>query len=45
SNNEICNSLFLALSTVKGYNQNIFEKLGVSRRTQAVLKAKELGLV
>lgn len=45
SNNEISNSLFLALSTVKGYNQNIFEKLGVSRRTQAVLKAKELGLV
>lgn len=44
SNREICDRLYLALSTVKGYNQNIFEKLEVSRRTQAVLKAKELGL-
>jgi LuxR family maltose regulon positive regulatory protein len=44
SNQEICNTLFLALSTVKGYNQNIFEKLEVNRRTQAILKAKELGL-
>ena len=44
SNQEICNTLFLALSTVKGYNQNIYEKLGVGRRTQAILKARELGL-
>lgn len=44
SNQEICNTLFLALSTVKGYNQNIYEKLGVSRRTQAILKARELFL-
>jgi LuxR family maltose regulon positive regulatory protein len=44
SNREICDTLFLALSTVKGYNQNIFEKLGVNRRTQAVLKAKEHSL-
>jgi len=45
SNQEICDTLFLALSTVKGYNQNIFRKLQVNRRTQAVAKAKELGLV
>lgn len=45
SNQEICDTLYLALSTVKGYNQNIFEKLGVNRRTQAILKAKEIGLV
>jgi LuxR family maltose regulon positive regulatory protein len=45
SNQEICDTLFLALSTVKSYNQNIFGKLQVSRRTQAVAKAKELGLV
>ena len=45
SNQEICDTLFLALSTVKGYNQNIFAKLHVNRRTQAVAKAKELGLV
>ena len=45
SNQEICDRLFLALSTVKGYNQNIFGKLEVNRRTQAIVKAKELGLV
>jgi len=45
SNQEICDSLFLALSTVKSYIQNIFGKLGTNRRTQAVAKALELGLV
>jgi len=45
SNQEICDKLFLALSTVKGYVQNIFGKLEVNRRTQAVAKAIELGLV
>jgi LuxR family maltose regulon positive regulatory protein len=45
SNQQICDQLFLALSTVKGYNQNIFGKLDVNRRTQAVAKARELGLV
>ena len=45
SNQEICDRIFLALSTVKGYNQNIFGKLGVNRRTQATAKAIELGLV
>ena len=45
SNQQICDTLFLALSTVKGYNQSIFGKLEVNRRMQAVAKAKELGLV
>jgi ATP/maltotriose-dependent transcriptional regulator MalT len=45
SNQEICDALFLALSTVKGYNQGIFGKLQVKRRTEAVAKAKALGLV
>ena len=45
SNQDICNSLFLALSTVKGYNQNIFGKLQVKRRTEAIARARELGLV
>lgn len=45
SNQEICDTLFLALSTVKGYNQTIFGKLQVKRRTEAVVRAKELGLV
>lgn len=45
SNQEICNTLFLALSTVKGYNQAIYGKLQVKRRTEAVAKAKALGLI
>lgn len=45
SNREICSTLFLALSTVKGYNQTIYGKLQVNRRTEAVIKAKALGLV
>ncbi len=45
SNDEICKRLFLALSTVKGHNRLIFDKLQVQRRTEAVAKARELGLV
>jgi LuxR family maltose regulon positive regulatory protein len=45
SNQEISNRLFLALSTVKGYNQTIYEKLDVRRRTEAIAKAGALGLV
>jgi len=45
SNQEICDTLFLALSTVKGYNQTIYGKLQVKRRTEAVARAKELELV
>ena len=45
SNQEIANSLFVSLSTVKTHNQNLFEKLDVKRRTQAVEKAKRLNLV
>jgi LuxR family maltose regulon positive regulatory protein len=45
SNNEISERLFLALSTVKGHTQIIFEKLDVQRRTEAVARARELGLL
>jgi LuxR family maltose regulon positive regulatory protein len=45
SNAQISERLFLALSTVKGHNRNIFGKLGVRRRTEAVARARELGLV
>lgn len=45
SNQEISDRLFIALSSVKGHNQNIFGKLGVSRRTEAVARARELGLL
>jgi LuxR family maltose regulon positive regulatory protein len=45
SNREISERLFLALITVKGHNQRIFGKLQVERRTQAVARARELGLL
>ena len=45
SNRDIGERLCLALSTVKGHNLNIFEKLQVRRRTEAVARARELGLV
>jgi LuxR family transcriptional regulator, maltose regulon positive regulatory protein len=45
SNHEICKHLFLALNTVKGHNRRIFEKLQVQRRTEAVARARELGLL
>jgi len=45
SNRQICDELFLALSTVKGHNQRIYGKLQVRRRTEAVAKARRLGLI
>jgi len=45
SNREICERLFLALSTVKGYSQTIYAKLAVRRRTEAVARARELDLL
>ena len=45
SNREISERLFVALITVKGHNQRIFGKLQVQRRTEAVARARELGLL
>ena len=45
SNQEIADRIFVSLSTVKTHNQNLFEKLDVKRRTQAVEKAKRLDLI
>jgi len=45
SNREIAEQLYLALPTVKGHNRNIYSKLQVSRRTEAVARARELGLL
>lgn len=45
SNREIAEQLFLALATVKMHNQKIFGKLLVKRRTEAVARARELGLL
>jgi LuxR family maltose regulon positive regulatory protein len=45
SNRQISERLFLALSTVKGHNGRIYAKLAVRRRTEAVARARELGLL
>lgn len=45
SNHEISEKLFLALDTVKGHNRRIYGKLQVQRRTEAVARARELGLL
>jgi len=45
SNHEICERLFLALDTVKGHNRRIYDKLQVQRRTEAIARARELGLL
>ena len=45
SNSEIGERLSLALDTVKGHNRNIFGKLQVKRRTEAVARARELDLL
>ena len=45
SNQEIASKLFVSLSTVKTHIQNLFEKLDVKRRTQAVEKARRLNIL
>ena len=45
SNREIGERLFLALDTVKGHNRKIFDKLQVQSRTEAIARARELGLM
>ena len=45
TNAEIAATLFIAEGTVRNHLTNILGKLGVSDRTQAAVKAKELGLV
>ena len=45
SNREISERLFLALDTVKGHNRRIFGKLLAQRRTEAVAKARSLGIL
>jgi LuxR family maltose regulon positive regulatory protein len=45
SNAEISQRLYLALSTIKGHNLRIFDKLQAQSRTEAVARARELGLL
>jgi len=45
SNQEIAAAIFVSLSTVKTHLQNLFEKLDVKRRAQAVEKARKLNLI
>nr|WP_314877838.1 LuxR C-terminal-related transcriptional regulator [uncultured Pseudomonas sp.] len=45
SNQQISERLFISLHTVKTHASHINSKLGVERRTQAVAKAKALGLL
>jgi DNA-binding NarL/FixJ family response regulator len=45
SNREIANLLVIAEGTVKNHVTNILSKMGVTDRTQAALKAREIGLI
>ncbi len=45
SNQEIADKLYVSLNTIKTHSSNLFLKLEVSRRTQAIQKAKELRLI
>jgi NarL family two-component system response regulator LiaR len=45
SNQQIADKLFVSLNTIKTHSSNLFIKLGASRRTQAVQRAKELKLI
>jgi two-component system, NarL family, response regulator LiaR len=45
SNQEIADKLFVSLNTIKTHTSNLFMKLDARRRTQAVRRAKELGLL
>lgn len=45
SNQEIADKLFLSLNTIKTHSANLFIKLDAKRRTQAIQKAKEVGLI
>jgi DNA-binding CsgD family transcriptional regulator len=45
SNQEIADRLFLSVPTIKTHSSNLFLKLDAKRRTQAVEKARQLGLI
>jgi LuxR family maltose regulon positive regulatory protein len=45
SNQEIAAQLYLSLRTIKFHTSNIYGKLGVKSRTEAIAKARDLGLL
>ncbi|HVS92555.1 MAG TPA: helix-turn-helix transcriptional regulator [Mucilaginibacter sp.] len=45
SNQEIADKLFVSLNTIKTHTAQLFEKMEVKRRTQAVDLGKKLGLI
>lgn len=45
SNKEIADKLYISLNTVKTHSTNLYVKLDVKRRTQAVQRAKEMQLI
>lgn len=45
TNQQIADKLFVSLNTIKTHTSNLFLKLEVSRRTQAVQRGKELRLI
>jgi LuxR family maltose regulon positive regulatory protein len=45
SNQDIARKLFVAVSTVKTHANNVYRKLDVHNRTQAVARARELKML
>ncbi len=45
TNREVADHLVLSVGTIKVHTRHIYQKLGVSSRTQAVAEAAELGLI
>ncbi|MEL6822263.1 MAG: response regulator transcription factor [Calditrichota bacterium] len=45
SNQQIADKLFISLNTTKTHLKNIYQKLEVKRRTEALFRARELGII